>query len=132
MTTVFDTKVLVSADEVPLREHAFAASAKKVVPAPLVVAKDPTGLRTKAPVTSSLAAQVDFALKAKTTYRLIASVPCHFVLSTGTAPVAAVTDIYLPADTAIFVGSGQDYETLSVLKATAAVGPGLVQITEMF
>lgn len=120
----------VSAEETFRREHSAPARAKKVVSGPTVFARHATAARTADPVQVALtAASASLAMEAGKAYRLVASRALHFRMSKG-AGTAVVTDIYLPAGLPITLATREEYDTLSVIKATGEAD-GIAQISEV-
>lgn len=108
-------------------EHSAPAKAKKVISGPMIV---PAGLvpndnRTIDPIHA--ATGVELALVRGKAYRLIASVAVYFRQAASTGSVAAIGDIYLPANTPVIV-SASEFPFVANLAVSAA---GIIQAVEV-
>ncbi len=121
---------LYSGQDTLFREHAGNSFAKRVVDGPVWFPPKPDLSENVDPVTTAInGSAIGFDLMPKKKYRLIASTDVHFVLS-GASQTASVSDIYLPAKTAIMLTTGDIWRYLGVIQATGA-SAGMVQIVEV-
>lgn len=119
-----------SADEVAFTEHSRASKAKKVVEVFPAIPAHATEARSLDPINGALtAASVSLTLAVRKAYRVVVSQPAHFRLTAG-AGTALATDIYLPANQPVVLKMGEQWNTLSAIRAAGA-SDGIVQALEV-
>jgi len=108
-------------------EHSAPAKSKKVISGPMIVPAGaaPDDNRTINPIQAATGTELDL-VRGKA-YRLIASVAIYFRQSAQDGSVAAIGDIYLPANTPVIISSSE-FPFVATLAFAAA---GIVQAVEV-
>jgi len=108
-------------------EHSRPSSSKKVIQGPTAIAPDPAAPgKSINPIVGAVSAvSASLTLLRGKCYRVISSVAVNFRMTNGVG-TAVATDIYLPANTPIYLTTDR-WETLSAI----AAGAGSIQAVEV-